>query len=138
SRRFSLEAERVDACHDERLEVRAFQPSSLELLYCFVHELVQLEKFFRATAARLERIRQLRAKELVASLEDRVICAARKTTILLVAQSERHQRRFLELGRKLPLRAIVQRGQRLGETRDFQRPLTKVVRLLRVEQQNAV
>ena len=65
-----------------------------------------------------------------------MIRAAGEAAVLLVAEAERHERGLLELGREFPLRAVVELCERLGEPRDLERALAKVVRLLGVEKQN--
>src|SRR6185437_9185431 len=61
-----------------------------------------------------------------------------KASILLVAETERDERGFLEFGRELLFRPVVHHRKRFGQARDLERALAKVVRLLRVEQENAV
>src|SRR5438034_59775 len=39
----ALKAQRIDARHDERLEIRALQATRFHALYCFVHQFVELE-----------------------------------------------------------------------------------------------
>src|SRR5262249_55049418 len=137
-RRFALEAKRIDACDDKCLEIWTLEPARLHSLHRFVHQLIELEQLLGALSSRGERRRQLAAKELVAALENRMIGAAREAAILLIAEAKRDECRFLELDLILALRTIVERGERFGETSHLERALAEVVRLLGVEQQNAV
>ena len=133
-----MEAQRIHARDHERLEIRTLHPAILQLLHGVVHGLVELHELVGALAARLERLRQFGCQKLVAALEHRMIRTAGEAAVLLVTETERDERCFLELDRELPLRAIVERRERLGEPHDLERPLAQVVRLLGVEQQDAM
>src|SRR5690348_4571534 len=67
-----------------------------------------------------------------------MISAAGEAAVLLVAEPKRDERRLLELGRELALRPVVELRERLSETGHLERPLPEVVRLLRIEEENAM
>src|SRR5215831_13786115 len=136
--RLALEAQRVDASDDERLEIRTLESTRLHAFYRFVDQLVQLEQFGGALAPRLERAGQFGGEELVAPLEDRVIHAAGEAPVLLVAEAERDERCLLELDLELALRAIVERCEILRQPRHLEGSLAEIVRLLGVQQENSV
>src|SRR4051812_23399983 len=54
-----LEAQRVDARDDERLEIGTLESSTLERFHGLVHELVELEQFLRSLPARQQRVGKL-------------------------------------------------------------------------------
>src|SRR5207249_512619 len=130
--------ERIDACDDERFQIRALESTFLELLHRVVHALVELQELVGTLAARRERVGQLAAEEFVAALEDGVVDAAGESAVLLVAETEREERRFLEFDGELALRTVIESREGFGESCHLERALTKVVRLLGVQEENAM
>ena len=84
------------------------------------------------------RLGQRRAEELVDAAEHRMVRAAGEAAVLQVAEAQRHERGLLELGFELALGPVVELGEALGQPRHLERALAEVVRLLGVEEQDAV
>src|ERR687895_809193 len=67
-----------------------------------------------------------------------MICSAGETAVLLIAEADREQRRLLELDLEVTFRPVLGLRQELGQPDHLEGSLPKVVRLLGIEQQNAV
>src|SRR3989449_11271823 len=117
--RASLEPQRVDARHDERLQIGALEAPRLQGRHGLAHGGVEGEELPGALLPGLERLGQLGAEEALDPLQHGIVDAAREAAVLLVAQAEREQGRLLELRRELLLGPVVERGETLREADDL-------------------
>src|SRR6266566_7485900 len=133
------EPEGVDAGDHERPQVRRGEPTLLQLLHRAGDGLVELEQLAGALLADRDRVPQRLVEVRVHLLQRRRVGAAGQTPLLLVRESERHQRRLLELQRELALLAgPVEPGEVAVHAHDLERLLAQVVRLLDVQREDLV
>src|SRR5262245_694650 len=129
--------QRVDARHHEGTQIRAREAARLQLVHRSSDQLVELEDVLGVLLVLLEDLPDRLRRECFQLAQDGRIGAAGEGAFFLVAQPERHQRRFLEIEGEVRLGArAVLFQQVLVDADHFESALAQVVRLLGIERED--
>src|SRR6267154_1408823 len=139
-RRLALDpAKGVDARHDEGAQIRADEAARFQLGDDLGDARIQVHQHAGVPLVQFDRFRQRLLRKLFQPPHDRIVGAAGELAVLLVADTERDERGFLQVVGELSFCASRVLGvpqQAAGDADHFERLLAQVVRFFRVERED--